>query len=341
MASGATDVLAGARVVATLGEALDGITYACATAMTARDFGPPNHAPRELFAELAPSSHRVAFVFGSERFGLANDDVYACHACLTIPTDPALRLAQPGAGDPARRLRLAPGAAAASPRRRAARRAAQGRRGRGARPARALAGRARAARLSRPGGAEEADGAAAPAGQPRRAQPGRGAHPARHRPSNRRALPLNWPLPVTGPLPCSSAFAKTSPASVNATLRRVRRGRCSPVIRACTRSSCTARRHGGGGAASTGLGALHLAPRALFHRHRDPPRRDDRPARLHRSRHGRGLRRDRRDRRRLHDLSGRDARRHLARQGRQAPPDARPRRHRRRQLAGARRLHRR
>jgi tRNA/rRNA methyltransferase len=97
MASGATDVLAGARVVATLGAALDGITYACATAMTRRDFGPANHAPRELFAELAASTHRVAFVFGSERFGLANDDVYACHACLTIPTDPAygsLNLAQ-------------------------------------------------------------------------------------------------------------------------------------------------------------------------------------------------------------------------------------------------------
>ncbi len=97
MASGATDVLAGARVVATLGEALDGITYACATAMTPRDFGPPNHAPRELFASLASGSHRLALVFGSERHGLANDDVYACHACLTIPTDPAygsLNLAQ-------------------------------------------------------------------------------------------------------------------------------------------------------------------------------------------------------------------------------------------------------
>jgi tRNA/rRNA methyltransferase len=97
MASGAGDVLAGARVVATLGEALDDITYACATAMTARDFGPPNHAPRALFASLATSSHRLAFVFGPERFGMANDDVYACHACLTIPTDPAygsLNLAQ-------------------------------------------------------------------------------------------------------------------------------------------------------------------------------------------------------------------------------------------------------
>jgi len=97
MASGATDVLAAARVVATLGEALDGITYACATAMTPRDFGPPTFAPRDLFAELAAGTHRVAFVFGSERFGLSNDDLYTCHASLSIPTDPrygSLNLAQ-------------------------------------------------------------------------------------------------------------------------------------------------------------------------------------------------------------------------------------------------------
>ena len=97
MASGATDVLAGARVVSTLTEALDGVTFACATAMTPRDFGPPTRAPRELFAELAPSIQRVAFVFGSERFGMNNDDVYRCHVCLSIPTVPdygSLNLAQ-------------------------------------------------------------------------------------------------------------------------------------------------------------------------------------------------------------------------------------------------------
>ncbi len=97
LASGATDVLAGARVVATLAEALDGITCACATAMTPRDFGPPNQAPREFLATLAGGGQRVAFVFGSERHGLGNDDVYACHVCLTIPTHPdygSLNLAQ-------------------------------------------------------------------------------------------------------------------------------------------------------------------------------------------------------------------------------------------------------
>jgi tRNA/rRNA methyltransferase len=86
MASGATDVLAQARVVPTLAAALDGVSFACATAMTPRDFGPPTRAPRELFTELAPGTQRVAFVFGSERFGMSNEDVYRCHVCLSIPT---------------------------------------------------------------------------------------------------------------------------------------------------------------------------------------------------------------------------------------------------------------
>jgi len=88
-ASGARDVLAKARIVATLDEALDGMTYLCATAMTARDFGPPTFAPRNHLGPLAGSGHSVAFLFGSERFGMSNDDVYRCHAALSIPTDPA------------------------------------------------------------------------------------------------------------------------------------------------------------------------------------------------------------------------------------------------------------
>ena len=97
MASGATDILGAARVVASLAEAMESVTHACATAMTPRDFGPPTHAPRLLFGDLAAQGHRVAFVFGSERFGLRNDDVYRCHSCVSIPTDPAygsLNLAQ-------------------------------------------------------------------------------------------------------------------------------------------------------------------------------------------------------------------------------------------------------
>jgi tRNA/rRNA methyltransferase len=65
--------------------------------MTPRDFGPPTFAPRVHFAALAAAPERVAFVFGPERTGLSNDDVYRCHSCLSIPTHPdygSLNLAQ-------------------------------------------------------------------------------------------------------------------------------------------------------------------------------------------------------------------------------------------------------
>jgi tRNA/rRNA methyltransferase len=91
-ASGAVDVLASARVVTTLDEALDGVDTLCATVMTARDFGPPTFEPRDYLPTLvrpqAPVPS-VAFLFGSERFGLSNDEVYRCHAALSIPTNPA------------------------------------------------------------------------------------------------------------------------------------------------------------------------------------------------------------------------------------------------------------
>lgn len=90
-ASGANDVLAKARIVDTLDEALDGMSHLCATAMTPRDFGPPTRAPREHFAavlgEVEPPQG-VAFLFGSERFGMRNEDVYRCHVALSIPTAP-------------------------------------------------------------------------------------------------------------------------------------------------------------------------------------------------------------------------------------------------------------
>jgi tRNA/rRNA methyltransferase len=97
LASGALAVLQNARCVGSLSEALQDITWACATAMTPRDFGPPTSSPREHLPTLAGTQHRVAFVFGPERTGLRNDDVYRCHQCLSIPTAPAygsLNLAQ-------------------------------------------------------------------------------------------------------------------------------------------------------------------------------------------------------------------------------------------------------
>ncbi|MBF5006122.1 RNA methyltransferase [Diaphorobacter caeni] len=100
-ASGALDVLENCRIVETLDEALDGMSHLCATAMTPRDFGPPTRTPREHFdllvngklnadagASGAPNETGVAFLFGCERFGMANEDVYRCNVALSIPTNP-------------------------------------------------------------------------------------------------------------------------------------------------------------------------------------------------------------------------------------------------------------
>ena len=110
-ASGALDVLDKCRIVDTLDEALDGISHLCATAMTPRDFGPPTTTPREHFESLskqellaqstpaleadlalnspvASSQQGIGFLFGSERFGMRNEDVYRCHVCLSIPSNP-------------------------------------------------------------------------------------------------------------------------------------------------------------------------------------------------------------------------------------------------------------
>ena len=104
-ASGANDVLDKTRIVDTLDEALEGISHLCATAMTPRDFGPPTRSPREHFdmllgqsplqtqmtADAATQSNPVSsigFLFGSERFGMKNEDVYKCHVALSIPTNP-------------------------------------------------------------------------------------------------------------------------------------------------------------------------------------------------------------------------------------------------------------
>jgi tRNA/rRNA methyltransferase len=107
-ASGALDVLEKCRIVDTLDEALDGMSHLCATAMIARDFGPPTRTPREHFellqkqellahiprgleADLADkigSQQGIAFLFGSERFGMRNEDVYRCHVALSIPSNP-------------------------------------------------------------------------------------------------------------------------------------------------------------------------------------------------------------------------------------------------------------
>jgi len=97
-ASGAQDVLAGARIVGSIAEALDGINFAAAVSARLREFSPPVHTPREFAEHTAGAQDlHAALIFGNERFGLPNDIVEQCNVLINIPANPdysSLNLAQ-------------------------------------------------------------------------------------------------------------------------------------------------------------------------------------------------------------------------------------------------------
>ncbi|NEX59903.1 RNA methyltransferase [Noviherbaspirillum galbum] len=97
-ASGALDVLAQARVVGSIEEALEGCNYAAALSARLREYSPPVASPRKLAAELGARTDLVpALIFGSERYGLSNEVIAKCNVLINIPANPAyssLNLAQ-------------------------------------------------------------------------------------------------------------------------------------------------------------------------------------------------------------------------------------------------------
>jgi len=119
-ASGAQDVLDGARIVDDISEALEGCNFAAAVSARLREFSPPVWTPRE-FAGHAHSQPdlQAAIIFGNERFGLPNQIVEQCNVLINIPANPAyssLNLSQ-AAQVLAYETRMAaePGAAVAGP----------------------------------------------------------------------------------------------------------------------------------------------------------------------------------------------------------------------------------
>jgi TrmH family RNA methyltransferase len=99
MATHAEDVLARARVVATLDAALTDCVAAFALSARPREWSPQALAVREaapIALERAPAGP-VAFVFGPESAGLTNEELFACQFLVHIPTGPdyrSLNLAQ-------------------------------------------------------------------------------------------------------------------------------------------------------------------------------------------------------------------------------------------------------
>lgn len=98
-ASGAQDVLAGARIVDDIGQALEGCNFAAAVSARLREFSPPLWSPRAFASHVSTDGAglRAALIFGNERFGLPNQIVEQCNVLINIPANPAyssLNLAQ-------------------------------------------------------------------------------------------------------------------------------------------------------------------------------------------------------------------------------------------------------
>lgn len=89
-ASGSEDILAAARVVDSLKDALKDCIYVAGASARSRTIGWPSMAPRECAERLLRESQQgpVAVVFGPEKSGLTNDDLDLCNTLLTIPTAP-------------------------------------------------------------------------------------------------------------------------------------------------------------------------------------------------------------------------------------------------------------
>lgn len=89
-ASGADDLLEGARVVERLGEAVEDCVFVAGASARSRSINWPCLDAHDAAAKAIAESARgnVALVFGPEKSGLSNEDLDHCNALLSIPTNP-------------------------------------------------------------------------------------------------------------------------------------------------------------------------------------------------------------------------------------------------------------
>ncbi len=89
-AAGADDVLARAKVVETMAEAVADCHLVIGASARRRAIQWPLWTPRESAQQIwqAPRSHKCAIVFGRERSGLSNQEMDLCQVGLHIPCNP-------------------------------------------------------------------------------------------------------------------------------------------------------------------------------------------------------------------------------------------------------------
>jgi len=90
LAAGADDILAGARVVTTVAEAIGDCGFVAGTTSRPRSYYWQFMTPRDAAARVVglPEENRAALLFGSERYGLATEDLNHCNVLVRIPANP-------------------------------------------------------------------------------------------------------------------------------------------------------------------------------------------------------------------------------------------------------------
>ena len=90
LAAGATDVLANAKVVATMEEAITDCGLVVGTSARSRTLPWPMLEPRNCGQKFVEEGQKypVALVFGRESSGLTNEELQLCHYHVAIPANP-------------------------------------------------------------------------------------------------------------------------------------------------------------------------------------------------------------------------------------------------------------
>jgi TrmH family RNA methyltransferase len=90
LAAGADDILARARIVDTVAEAIEDCGFVAGTTSRPRSYHWEFTTPRDAAARIValPDANRAALLFGSERYGLGNEDLDHCNVLIRIPANP-------------------------------------------------------------------------------------------------------------------------------------------------------------------------------------------------------------------------------------------------------------
>jgi len=91
LAAGADDILANARVVDSVSEAIEDCAFIAGTTSRPRSYYWEFTTPREVASRIAGlgAENRAALLFGSERYGLGTEDLNHCNVLVRIPSNPA------------------------------------------------------------------------------------------------------------------------------------------------------------------------------------------------------------------------------------------------------------